>query len=234
MTDDILERRALASAAGALHSPLMRPDPEILAKLDQLIACPHCDALFRWPEVPDGGTARCGRCHAVLIAPRTNAISAIVSLALAALVMMIAAVSFPFLQLQASGLTSEASVIDTIRSYGLSSGLMAPLSALMAALIVILPALRLGGLIYALAPLSVDKPPARFATPAFRISMAMRPWAMAEIFIIGVAVALIKIAALATVSFGLSFWAFVLLVILTTAKDTLVCERTLWRRLARS
>ncbi|MGL4559350.1 MAG: paraquat-inducible protein A, partial [Afipia sp.] len=145
-----------------------------------------------------------------------------------------AAVSFPFLQLEASGLTSAASVIDTIRSYSVASGIMAPLSALMAALIVVLPALRLGGLIYALSPLAAGRAPARFATPAFRISMAMRPWAMAEIFIIGVAVALIKIAALATVSFGPSFWAFTALVVLTTAKDSLVCERTLWRILARS
>lgn len=234
MIEAIRERRGLASAAGAFHSRAMRIDPPTPASTDHLIACLHCDALYRWPEVPDGAKARCTRCHAVLLAPRRNAISAIVSLALAALVMMMAAVSFPFLQLEASGLTSAASVIDTIRSYSVASGIMAPLSALMAALIVVLPALRLGGLIYALSPLAAGRAPARFATPAFRISMAMRPWAMAEIFIIGVAVALIKIAALATVSFGPSFWAFTALVVLTTAKDSLVCERTLWRILARS
>lgn len=211
----------------------MRRHPEPLTTAG-LIACPHCDALCRAPEVPEGAKARCPRCHSVLFAPRAGAVAAIVSLALGALVLMIASIAFPFLHLEASGLTNEASVLDTVRSYALASGMMAPLSALMAGLIVLLPALRLGGLIYALGPLVWGAPPARGAVPAFRLAMALKPWAMAEIFIIGVAVALIKIAALASVGFGPSFWAFVGLVMLTTAKDTIVCEWSLWRILVRS
>ena len=42
----------------------------------------------------------------------------------------------------------------------------------------------------------------------FRMAEAMQPWAMAEIFIIGTAVALVKIGGLATISLGPAFWAF--------------------------
>ncbi|MCA8879263.1 MAG: paraquat-inducible protein A [Rhodobacteraceae bacterium] len=200
---------------------------------EELIACPQCDALYRVPSVPDGARLRCSRCHALLLAPRAGAVEAIVSLASGALALMVASIAFPFLHLGVAGLSAEASVIDTIRSYAVVSGLMAPLSVLLAALIVVLPAMRLGGLIYALGPLVAGRDPPRFATPVFRLAMNLRPWAMTEVFMIGVAVALVKIAALATVSFGPSFWTFIAVVLLVGAKDTMVCEKSLWRVLTR-
>ena len=52
---------------------------------------------------------------------------------------------------------------------------------------------------------------------------------MAEIFIIGVAVALIKVASLAQVEFGPSFWAFTALVLMMAGQDAMICERSIWR-----
>ncbi len=148
-----------------------------------------------------------------------------------ALVLMVVAVSFPFLAIDASGLHSEASVIDAALSFAEASGRMAPLSVIVAALIVVLPVTRLVALIYALWPLAAGRRPRAHAAAAFRLAMRLRPWAMAEIFIIGVAVALVKVASLAQVGFGPSFWAFVALVVLVAAKDTILCERSLWRAL---
>ena len=54
---------------------------------------------------------------------------------------------------------------------------------------------------------------------------------MAEIFIVGVAVALVKIAGMATVSVGPAFWALVALVLVTTIKDTFMCKLTIWKTL---
>ena len=48
---------------------------------------------------------------------------------------------------------------------------------------------------------------------------------------IGVSVALVKVAGLATISLGPAFWAFVALVIVTTLKDSLMCELTIWKTL---
>jgi paraquat-inducible protein A len=54
---------------------------------------------------------------------------------------------------------------------------------------------------------------------------------MAEIFIVGVSVALIKVAGIATVSFGPAFWAFCALVIITVVKDQLICRFSIWQAL---
>ena len=198
---------------------------------DALMACAQCDALHRNPTLADGETARCVRCHTVLLAPRAGAARTIVSLASAALVLMAVAISFPFLRIEASGLHSEASVIDAVLAFSESSFLMIPLSATVAAMIIMLPVLRLVALIYALVPVLLNRPPPRHAASMFRMAMRLRPWAMAEIFVIGVAVALIKIAGLATVDLGPAFWAFTGLVLLVAVQDVQLCERSLWRQM---
>lgn len=196
-----------------------------------LIACHHCDALYRLRPIEDGARAKCARCGSVLLAPRRGASVTIVSLSLGSLILLVIAITFPFLGIEASGLSSKASVVDAIFAFADTSGLMAPLSIVVAALIVFLPALRLTALIYALAPLIAEKPPFRHAAVMFRIAMRLRPWAMAEIFMIGVAVALVKIAGMADVDFGPAFWTFGLVVVLMAAKDTVMCERSIWQSL---
>lgn len=197
--------------------------------LDMLIACPACDALHRDAEVPVGEQARCRRCHTVLMAPREGAMTQIVMLSATALMLMVAAVFFPFLKLNVAGLEHSSSVIDAVLAY--SDGLLVPLSVALAALIVILPAVRLIAVIYTVGPMMTGYAPLPAAEKAFRLANALKPWAMAEVFIVGVAVALVKVAGLATVSMGPAFWAFVALVLVTTLKDTFMCKLTVWKTL---
>ena len=199
------------------------------ARLDRLIACPVCDALHQMAEVPDGGQARCRRCHAVLMAPRAGAMTQIVMLAATALVLMVAAVFFPFLELRAGTFVQRSSVFDAVLAF--SDGLLVPLSFAVAALIVVLPALRLSAILYTIGPMMIGHAPMPKAAQAFRLAEALKPWSMAEIFIVGVAVALVKVAGLAAVSMGPAFWAFVALVLITTFKDTFMCRLTIWKTL---
>lgn len=199
-----------------------------------LTACPQCDALYRMRPVTDGNHVQCQRCGTTLFAPRSGVILTIISLSLGALILMVVAITAPFLRIEASGLASKASVLDAIMAFAKGSGLMVPLSVVTAALIVALPVARICALLYALLPLLRDRPPFPQAPRMFRLAMRLRPWAMAEIFMIGVAVALIKIGGLAQVQFGPAFWAFGGLVLLTTLKDTVLCERSIWQLLTRT
>lgn len=196
---------------------------------DNLIACPTCDALYTLPKVQTGGVAACSRCHTVLLEPRRSAMTHILMLSVTALVLLIAAVWFPFLAISASGLGTNSSVLDAISAF--SDEWMLPLSVAVGGLIVILPGLRLILLIYVFAPMAIGHAPARFAGPAFRWAAHIRPWAMAEVFIIGVAVALVKLADLAQVSLGPAFWAFVGLVIVTILKDNTMDRFSVWQTL---
>jgi len=200
------------------------PDP-----LSALIACPGCDALYRVVDVPDNARARCNRCGAILITPRPGAFARITALSLAAVILMVAAVFFPFLALDAAGLHNFASVFDAVRAF--SSGLMLPLSVAVAGLIVLIPLARLAAILYTLAPMALGRAPLVHARAAFRLAEALKPWSMAEVFIVGVAVALIKVSGLATVSLGPAFWAFVGLVLVTVLQDNFMCRYSIWKSL---
>ena len=199
------------------------------ADLSGLVACPACDTLHRLGEVPDGARAACVRCHRVLVAPRADAMTKIVMLALTAIVLMITAVSFPFLSLQAQGLTQKSSVIDAVMAF--STGLFVPLALAVAALIIVLPLVRLGAIVWAVAPMAFGDAPAPGAALALRTAQALKPWAMAEVFIVGTTVALVKIAGLATLTIGPAFWALVALVAVTVVLDQIMSSLILWKTL---
>lgn len=202
-----------------------------LAGLDpsQLIACPTCDALQVDRPVPAGARARCHRCGTILMAPREGAMTRIVMLAATALVLMVAAVFFPFLELSAGGMVRQSSLLDAVLAF--SSGLLLPLTFVVAALIIVLPVVRLASILYALAPMALGWHRARHGVAAFRLAQALRPWAMAEIFIVGVAVALVKVAGLARLGIGPAFWTFAALVLVTVLNDNYMCRLTVWKTL---
>lgn len=207
------------------------PDQDVEMAPDGLIVCPTCDLLLREPALSVGTRARCPRCHAVLFSSRASAMTRVVMLAATALILTFAVVSFPFLKIRAGGLEQKASLIDTFLAY--SNGLLLPLTALLAILIVGLPFLRFAAVIYTLAPMALGSKAARYAPQAFRLVERLQPWAMAEVFVVGVAVALVKIAGLATVDLGPAFWSLAALVAVNVAFDAILCRFTVWRTLER-
>ncbi|QQA43585.1 paraquat-inducible protein A [Pelagovum pacificum] len=198
--------------------------------LSDLIACPQCDAVYRVVEPQSGERATCARCHTVLIAPRQGAGKRIIALALSVVILIIAATIFPFLSIRAAGVSNASSILDAALTF-LDNGLLAVLALAVASVIVFVPVLRALLVIYVLAPVTVDRPPFPGAISAFRFSEALRPWSMAEIFAIGCAVALVKVADLASVEFGPGFWMFCVLVVLVVVQDNYMCRYSVWKSL---
>lgn len=194
-----------------------------------LIACPRCDALHVDQEIPPGETSRCVRCHGVLARPRAGAFTQIVALSATSVILMIGAVFFPFLEISRMGFGNATSLFGVALAF--SHGIMLPLTFLVLILIVGLPVVRAGLLIYVLWPMRNGRLPARYAVPAFRWSEELRPWSMAEIFIIGTSVALVKVAGLANVGFGPAFWAFCALIVVGAASNVFTCAQTIWDEL---
>ncbi len=196
------------------------------APLDQLIACPSCDALHRAARLGESERAACARCGTLLITPRARSFLHVIALAFTAMILMIAAIFFPFLKISAQGFSHASSVFEVAMAF--SEGFLAPLAFAVLMLIVGLPILRFGALIYVLWPLANARPAWPHAAQAFRLAEELEPWSMAEIFIIGTAVALVKIGGLASVSLGPAFWAFCALIIVTALKNAFLSQWTIW------
>lgn len=200
-----------------------------MTALPDLTACRVCDAIWRARTPAAGERVRCGRCGAVMRTGRRAATDRLLALALAAPPLMLVGLSAPFLALSGGGAARDASVLDAARA--VATDATWPLAFAVGALIAALPLTRAAALIYALAPLRLGRGRAPGAARAFHLAIALRPWAMAEIFLIGVAVALVKIAGLASVTLGPAFWAFALLAALALAEDAALCERSVWDEL---
>lgn len=200
--------------------------PKIDAPLDEVIICPVCDATYRLQRPQKGERAVCQRCHTVLIAPRRKAGLQIIAVATAVVILIVAATVFPFLQISVGGRHNAVSILDAALSF--TDGWLVLLSLVTAALIIFVPLLRMLLTIYVLTPMVLDRPPARHALWAFRLSEALRPWSMAEIFALGCAVALVKITDLAQVVFGPAFWMFGVLVVLVVVQDSFMCKWSVW------
>ena len=203
---------------------------ETTAPLEELIACPHCDALYRAATPKPGERAVCHRCHTVLIAPRRGAGLKIIALALASLVLVVGVLTFPFIGISRLGLSSDATVLDAALAF---TGPLLILSLAVFVVIVFLPLLRLLLTVYVLTPVVFDKAPWPGAKRAFLWAEQLRPWSMAEIFVIGCAVALVKLSDLARVELGPAFWMFVILVVLIVVQDTFMCRWSVWKSLDR-
>lgn len=197
--------------------------------LEDLIVCPQCDAVYKLRRPSAGERASCQRCGTVLITPRRKAGLQIIALSVAIVVLIVAATVFPFLTINAAGATNSVSVLDAALAF--SDGPLIALALTTAALIIFVPLARVLLALYVLVPIVLDRPPARGAMQAFRLSEALRPWSMAEIFAIGCAVSLIKISDLADVAFGPAFWMFAGLVVLIVVQDTFLCRWSVWQSL---
>ena len=197
--------------------------------LTNLVACPECDTLHLSSASPTLGHAHCQRCGSFMKTTRLPAFSHILSLALTALILMFVAVNFTFLELDVQGHHNSISVIQAVMAF--DSGITLIMSLAVAGFIIVVPLTRLIAIIYSIGPLAFNSPIQRGAKKAFRLAETLRPWSMAEIFIVGVSVAMIKLTSMATVTVGPAFWAFVGLVVITVLKDQLICKFSIWQAL---
>ena len=192
-----------------------------------LIGCPACDAVWDVQEPAQQERAVCGRCGTVLITNLRGAGRRIVAMSLAVFVLVIAATVLPFLSIEATGLGNAVSLVQIATSF--QSGPLVFLSVLSLLFIVGVPALRVALLVYVIGPMTLGRGPAAGARPAFRLAQALQPWSMTEIFAIGCAVALVKVADLARLEFGPAFWMFSLVAVIVVIADRYMCDWAVWK-----
>jgi paraquat-inducible protein A len=197
-----------------------------MSDLSDLIACPNCDTLYHARAPGFGERAVCDVCHTVLIAPRARAGMTIIMLAMTTVILVLGALLFPFLSIDAGGFSNAATLLDAALSF--SGGPLFLVSLAVTFLIVVVPITRAGLILYVLVPIVFDRAPRPGARPAFRIAERLRPWSMAEIFALGLAVSLVKIADLAQIHFGPAFWMFSGLVIVSVVQDNMMCRWSVW------
>jgi paraquat-inducible protein A len=194
----------------------------------RLIACHECDLLQREVPLPVKGVALCGRCGGELYRSHPHSLERTLALTAAAILLFVIANSFPIIGLKLQGQVIQTSLFNTVRT--LWNEDMRSVSVLVFTTTMLMPGLQLLALTYLLLPLRNGRPPRYFAI-VFRTLQSVRPWGMVEVLMLGVLVALVKLAALAGVVPGIALWSFGVLMFLMAAIAAVFDPRELWTRM---
>lgn len=160
------------------------------------MACRECDTLQRVPLVAPGCKALCRECGGFLYRHPKGGIDQPLALMLGALLLYVLANAFPLVTLDIGGISRETSLAGT--GWALYRHDMKLLGILVLATTVVVPGIIFCGTLYVLAGLRWRK-----RLPGMRGTLLllshMRPWEMADVFIISVLVALVKMSGMAEV-----------------------------------
>jgi paraquat-inducible protein A len=193
----------------------------------ETIACPDCDLLQGLPELPPGDKARCPRCGWTVATRAADPIDRPLALTFTALIVLIIANAAPLMGLSAVGRHASTTIVGGAYEMWLQGQEVT--AVIVAFCAVIAPA---GYLLFMLTVLlAVRRPPApHWVGEMLRWADSMRPWSMNEVMLLGILVALIKIAELATVDPGIGMYALGALVLLFPAIMVTFDPGEVWER----
>ncbi len=194
----------------------------------ETVACRECDLLQRLPELPPGSKARCARCGNTLATRPTDPLDRPLALTITAAIAFIIAHTMPLMGLSAVGRHASTTIAGgAIEMWRQGEQVTAVIVAFCAG---IAPG---GYILFMLTVLlAVRRPPApQWVGEMLRWGRSMQPWSMNEVMILGILVALIKIAELATVEPGIAMYAVGALVVLFAALMVTVDPREAWKRI---
>ena len=187
--------------------------------------CPDCGLIQAVPSLPSNAEANCLRCDATLRRTRSHGLTRCLSLTLTSLVIYLVAVTSPFLTVNILGQQRQTTMLSLpgalwtdgaweLAGIVILTAIMAPLAKICVVLTVVLG-------------LRTANPP-RWLAPLFKGYRVIGPWAMVEVFLLGVFVAFTRLGAIATVGTGVALYAVVALMMAMVTADYLLHPDEVW------
>jgi len=192
-------------------------------------ACPDCDLLQQIPALGPGGRAACVRCGRVLVKVPPGSRDRALALAVAATISLVVANTFPLMELHVVGRFASTTIAGGAYQMWMQGERMT--SVLVAFCALIAPA---GYLLCMMTLLIAARcsPIPGWTGEMLRWVGQLQVWSMLEVVMLGILVALIKIAQLAAVDPGIGMYAFGSTVLLIPAVMLSFDRRDIWRRIA--
>ena len=197
---------------------------------DALHECHDCGLFQTIGVLRPGEVAACDRCGAVLRRRRRNSLSSTLALSLAGLLLMLVGMAWPLLSIRITGQERTTTLLHlpvAFENVDMPILAIAVLATTLAA-----PLLRLLLTAAVIAGLRTNLSHAILVAMA-RLRAILRPWAMIEVFMLGLFVAYTRLEAIATVQPGLAIYALGGLMLLIAWADAWLDEHAMWEAIAR-
>jgi len=192
-----------------------------------LVACKICGLVQRVGALAPEAQAVCPRCGAVVVEHKVNTLGRTAAFSLAALMFYLPANIYPILQMELYGAHSENTVLDGCVSLFQHGQRLVAVIVFLASLLI--PFLKLLGLFYLVITTRFASRRRRLErTWIYRLIDVIGPWAMLDVFLLAILVALVKLGELATVRPGPGLFAFAAVVVLTILATTSFDPAQIW------
>jgi paraquat-inducible protein A len=196
----------------------------------QVRECPDCGLFHTLPPLPPHTTATCLRCEAVLQRPRRDPVRWPLALSLTGLILYAVALTMPFMAFDMRGRETATTLLTAARAF-VSDGAW-ELGLAVFVTVILMPLLKLGVLLTVSLGLSLRQPP-RWLYAVFRWYRHLSPWAMIEVYLIGVFVAYTRLIDMARIDLGDAAYALAGLMLVTVAADVSLDSDAVWEELER-
>jgi paraquat-inducible protein A len=195
-----------------------------------IVACHDCDLLHRVHPLNYGERAKCSRCGALLWAKKRDSFEHTIIFAVTSLLLFILANVFPFMTFELHGRVQTSYLSTGVVEF--FNGGMWELGLLVLSASILFPALKILSMLYVLVPLEWNRRPWK-AAPVFRMVAQFQTWAMMDVYLLGVIVAVVKLADLATLVPGVAIYAFGALILTLAAADSTLDSHAVWEKMER-
>ena len=193
-----------------------------------VVSCPTCGLRQLVEPLPPNRTAECARCGSFLAAGARGSLQATAAFAIAALVLYVPANIYPILRMHFYGAYSESTVWDGVVSLAQHDQWF--VAAIVFVASIAIPLVKLVVLLYLVITTTLHRRRwLRERTRIYRFVDVIGPWAMLDVFLLAVLVALVKLGALATILPGPGLIAFACVVVFTMLASASFDPKLLWR-----
>lgn len=197
-----------------------------ILKEGSTIACHECDLLVTLPNLQSAKTVSCPRCGYVITRFHKFALARGFSYALAGVTFCLMANIYPFLTLSTAfnentiSLIGSISILIEIDEYAFAF--------IFFSMILLFPLTILVLLLYMLSAIYLSKP-FPYLIQTYKTIFRIKEWAMAEVFLIGTLVSLVKVISIAQVELEIGFWSYILFAIFLSMAINSIDKLQSWR-----
>ncbi len=174
---------------------------------DDLFICHECDLLSHVGTLTGGFKAICPRCGSVLTSAHKNALDRMLVFGVTAILCLLFSNVFSYVDLAVQGQHRSISLLETVQV--LFELKERALAGFMLLVIIGLPTFFVGVVTWLALAIKFQRVSPQ-TIGLLRIVGYLRFWNMAEIFFLGILISMVKVASMAHVEVGISFWAYAL------------------------
>jgi paraquat-inducible protein A len=193
--------------------------------MQELVICMYCDTVHSRVELSVRGVARCATCSRPLYHGNTD-LGAMLAVTITATLAFLVANMLPLITLTSGGFQTEATLWRAIMASYVQD--LPAVAVALGVTLIFAPLIELGLLLWVLVPLCMRTRPWGFSS-IMRLMHVLRPWRMVEVFLLGVVVAVVKLAGMAETVPG---WGLFGVAVMTLALASLASfdRGMMWRR----